>query len=49
MMIPAIEMVQVPATEPAWVSLVSGVGLGVAPAQRQLAEVTHDGLRQEPV
>ena len=49
MMMPAMEMVQVPATDPAWVSLVRGVGLGVAPAQRQLVAVTHDGLRHDPV
>ena len=44
-----MEIVQVPATEPASVSLVKGVGLGVAPAQRQLMAVTHDGLRHDPV
>ncbi len=45
---PAMEIVQVPATEPAWVRLVAGVGVGPVTVQTQLLEVTHDGFRQDP-
>ena len=45
---PAMEMVQVPATDPACVKLVAGVGVGPVTVQAQLAEVTQDGLRQDP-
>ena len=49
MIIPTIEIVQVPATEPASVNLVIGVALGVVPVEhKQLVVVTHDGFRQDP-
>lgn len=43
-----MEIVQVPATDPAWVKLVAGVGVGPATVQAQLVDVTQDGFRQDP-